>query len=176
VSRRHARVVQAGGEVRIEDLDSANGTFVNGQSIRSAALHDGDKIQMGSTTILKVSYANELEENLQQKMQDAAIYDGLTKGCTKRHFLHRLEMEVAYAKRHGAPLSLLLLDVDYFKLVNDGLGHLAGNHVLATLAQIVRSTIRTEDLFARYGGEEFAVLCRGTRIDNALAIAERLRA
>jgi two-component system cell cycle response regulator len=176
VSRRHARIVQAGAELRIEDLDSANGTLVNGHPIRSAVLHDGDKIQMGSTTILKFSYADELEENFQQKMQDAAIYDGLTKACNKRQFLHQLKIEVAYAKRHATPLSLLMLDVDHFKQVNDRHGHPAGDYVLATLAQIVRSTVRTEDLFARVGGEEFAILCRGTSSESASILAERVRA
>jgi diguanylate cyclase (GGDEF)-like protein len=176
VSRHHARIVQDQGELVIEDLKSANGTLLNGDRIRRAVLRDGDKIQVGSTTILKFTHADELEENFQRKMHDAALYDGLTKALNKRHFLHRLGTEVAYAKRHGAPLSLLMLDVDLFKEVNDRHGHLAGDYVLATLSQIVRSTIRTEDLFARYGGEEFAVLCRGTAIENALVLAERLRA
>jgi two-component system cell cycle response regulator len=176
VSRHHARITQRGGELCIEDLRSANGTFLNAERIRSAVLRDGDKIQMGSTTILKFTYADELEENFQKKMHDAALFDGLTQACNKRHFLHRLETEVAYARRHAAPLSLLMLDVDHFKQINDRHGHLAGDYALATLAQIVRSTVRTEDLFARYGGEEFAVLCRGTPVDSALVLAERLRA
>ena len=175
VSRHHARIVQRDGDLCIEDLESANGTLVNGNRVRSAILRDGDKIQVGSTTILKFTHADELEESFQQKMHDAALYDGLTKACNKRHFLHRLETEVAYAKRHAVPLSLLMLDADHFKQVNDRYGHLAGDYVLATLAQIVRSTIRTEDLFARYGGEEFAVLCRGTPTEKALVLAERLR-
>jgi diguanylate cyclase (GGDEF)-like protein len=175
VSRRHARIVQKDGELCIEDLDSANGTLLNNDPIRSAVLRDGDKIQMGSTTILKFTYADELEEKFQQGMHDAAVYDGLTKACNKRHFVHRLQIEASYAKRHGTPLSLLMFDVDHFKQVNDRHGHLAGDHVLETLAQIVRGTLRAEDLFVRYGGEEFAVLCRGVILDNAAALAERLR-
>jgi two-component system cell cycle response regulator len=124
----------------------------------------------------RFSYADELEENFQQKMHDAAIHDELTKACNKRQFLHQLNTEIAYAKRHATPLSLLMLDVDLFKQVNDRHGHLAGDYVLATLALIVRRTIRTEDLFARYGGEEFAILCRGITGGNALVLAERVRA
>jgi diguanylate cyclase (GGDEF)-like protein len=176
VSRHHARIFQSGGNLCIEDLDSVNGTLLNGHRIKGAVLRDGDKIQVGSTTILKFTYADELEEKFQQKMYDAALYDGPTKACKKAHFLNRLETEAAYAKRHRTPLSLLMLDVDHFKRVNDRHGHLAGDHVLMTLAQIVLGTIRAEDLFARYGGEEFAVLCRGTPIENALVLAERLRA
>lgn len=176
VSRRHARIVRAQGEVCLEDLGSANGTFLNGHRIRNAVLRDGDKIQMGSTTIIKFAYADELEERFQRTMYDAALHDGMTKAFNKGHFLHRLESEVAYAKRHGTPLSLLMLDVDHFKRINDLHGHPAGDNVLATLADVARGAIRTEDLFARYGGEEFAVLCRNTTIQRALVLAERLRA
>jgi diguanylate cyclase (GGDEF)-like protein len=176
VSRHHARIVEVQGELCVEDLQSANGTLLNGHRIRSAVLRDGDKIQMGSTTILKFTYADELEQNFQQKMYDAALHDGLTKAFNQRHFLDRLPIEVSFAKRHGTPLSLLMFDVDHFKQVNDNFGHPAGDYVLATLAHIVRRTLRAEDLFARYGGEEFAVLCRGATADNALKLAERLRA
>jgi diguanylate cyclase (GGDEF)-like protein len=68
-----------------------------------------------------------------------------------------------------------MLDIDHFKRINDSHGHPAGDHVLATLGQIVSSMLRVEDVFARFGGEEFAVLCRGADADNALALAERLR-
>jgi two-component system, cell cycle response regulator len=176
VSRRHARVVQEGSEVWIEDLDSANGTFVNEDRIVRRQLHDGDKIQMGSTTILKFTYGDELEESFQQKMYDAALHDGLTGAFNKRHFLDRVPAEIAYARRHRTPLTLLMFDVDHFKQVNDRYGHIAGDYVLAQIAQIVTGTLRAEDLFARYGGEEFAVLCRGVPIEKASVLAERIRA
>lgn len=176
VSRKHARVVQHNNQLWIEDLESANGTFVNEGRVDRHLLHDGDKIQMGSTTILKFTYGDELEENFQQKMYDAALHDGLTGAFNKRHFLDRLPTEVAFARRHRTPLSLLMFDVDHFKLVNDRHGHVAGDYVLATIAGIVRSTLRTEDLFARYGGEEFSVLCRNSTLEKASVLAERLRA
>lgn len=175
VSRRHARIVRTKGELCIEDLQSANGTLLNGQSVRNAVLRDGDKIQIGSSTVLKFTYSDELEETFLQTMQDAAVHDGLTGAFNKGHFLQQLETEAAYAKRHGAPLSLLMLDVDHFKRVNDSCGHPAGDYVLAALARIVQGAIGTEDLFARFGGEEFVVLCRGETADSALALAERLR-
>src|SRR5581483_5567723 len=160
VSRRHARIVQRAGEVWIEDLESANGTYVNEDRVNRQLLRDGDKIQMGSTTILKFTYGDELEEAFQQKMYDAALHDGLTGAFNKRHFLDRLPTEIAYARRHKTPLTLLMFDVDHFKQVNDKYGHVAGDYVLQTIASIVTGTLRAEDIFARYGGEEFAVLCR----------------
>src|SRR5580704_5826208 len=176
VSRRHAKIVQQDGEVWVEDMKSANGTLVNGQRVASGmVLQDGDKIQMGSTTILKFTYSDRLEENFQQKMIDAALHDGLTGAYNKRYLLERLPTEVAYAMRHKTPLSLLMVDVDHFKAINDKHGHPGGDYVLTTLAQIVFGALRTEDLFARYGGEEFAVLCRNVKIENASVLGNRLR-
>jgi diguanylate cyclase (GGDEF)-like protein len=176
ISRRHARLRVREGNVTLEDLESANGTFVNGSRIREAALRDGDNVHLGSDVILKFTFSDELEENFRQRMHAAAIYDPLTQACNRRHFVHQLESEISYARRHGTALSLLMLDIDHFKKINDSHGHLGGDYVLATLGQIVSATLRTEDLFARFGGEEFAVLCRGTTADEALMLAERLRA
>ena len=175
VSRRHARIVNVGGAISVEDLKSANGTLVNGRRVERRTLQDGDKIQVGSTTILKFTYADHFEEDFQHKMYAAALHDGLTKAYTKRYLLDRLPTEIAYARRHSSALSLLMLDVDHFKKVNDTHGHPAGDQVLVALASAIASTLRTEDLFARYGGEEFAVLCRGTPLDSAAILGERLR-
>jgi two-component system cell cycle response regulator len=175
ISRKHARVVQVGEKLYIEDLQSSNGTFVNGDPIKTAELHDGDKIRLGSTTVLKFSYQDHLDESFQQQMFDAAQRDALTKAYNKRFFLDRLETELAYARRHQQPLSVLMFDVDHFKRVNDTHGHLAGDAVLTRLARIAASTVRTEDVFARYGGEEFCVICRGVGLMNGGILAERLR-
>jgi len=176
ISRRHARIVQHGTDVFIEDLKSANGTAVNDEKVSpSRALHDGDKIRIGSATILKFTYHDDLEESFQQKMYEAALRDGLTKAFNKKHFLDRLESELAYAKRHRQPLSLVMLDVDHFKNINDTHGHLAGDYVLLRLAKLAMAQVRTEDVFARYGGEEFGVICRGVDASRISIFAERLR-
>jgi diguanylate cyclase (GGDEF)-like protein len=175
VSRRHARIVLVDGQLGIEDLESANGTLVNGEPVRRAILRDGDKIQVGSTTILKFTYSDELEEHFREKMLDAALRDGLTGAFNKGHFNQQLPIEIAYARRHATPLSMLMFDVDHFKKVNDTFGHPAGDYVLATLGEMVQGMTRTEDLFARVGGEEFAILCRGVGANQSLALGERLR-
>lgn len=176
ISRKHARIFQAGGEVLIEDMKSANGTVVNGVPVSMQLLKDGDKIRLGSTTILKFTYNDHLDESFQQQMYEAALRDGLTKAFNKKYFLDRLETEIAYARRHQAHLSLLMFDVDHFKRVNDSHGHLAGDYVLQRLAKVAAATVRTEDVFARYGGEEFGVICRGVTLASAGILAERLRA
>ena len=175
ISRRHCRILQIGGTVTLEDLGSANGTLVNGEMVQQHPLKEGDKIRLGSTTMLKFTYQDKLDESFQQQMIDAALRDGLTRAYNKKFFLDRLDTEFAYARRHKSTLSLVMFDVDHFKRINDNFGHLAGDAVLVHLARITMATIRTEDVLARYGGEEFAVICRGTPLLNAGVLAERLR-
>jgi diguanylate cyclase (GGDEF)-like protein len=175
ISRRHAEIVHEEGSILVRDLGSTNGTFCNGERITQHALRDGDKIQVGSTTILKFTFHDSLDETFQRQMYESALRDGLTKAFNKKYFVDRLESEFAYAVRHKTPLSLVMFDIDHFKKINDTHGHLAGDYALATLANAVQQTIRQEDVFARYGGEEFAVICRGVDIVGAAAFGERIR-
>jgi two-component system cell cycle response regulator len=82
---------------------------------------------------------------------------------------------VAHAKRHGAPLSLMLIDIDHFKKVNDTYGHPAGDRILRGVSAVVSPALRREDVFARFGGEEFAVLVRSADLSTAMDLAQRLR-
>ncbi|MFO7721082.1 MAG: diguanylate cyclase [Gillisia sp.] len=148
-------------------MKSRNGTLANGKLVRSHILQDGDKIQLGSTTILKFTYHDHLDESFQKQMYEAALRDGLTNAFNKKYFFDRVASELAYGLRHETPLSLLMMDLDHFKRLNDTYGHLAGDHVLQSMSRRVTSSIRTEDVFARYGGEEFALICRGIRLPNA---------
>ena len=175
ISRMHVKLTLDGTSVSIEDLGSSNGTLVNGERIHTVRLRDGDKIRLGETTILKFTYHDRLDESFQQKMYNAALRDPLTKAYNKKYFVDQLGTEIAYAKRHATPLSLVLFDLDHFKRINDTYGHVAGDMVLMELAELVQSMLRTEDVFARYGGEEFVVILRGTDLDAAGVLAERLR-
>jgi len=175
ISRRHAEIVHEGDTIVIRDLGSTNGTYCNGDKIGEHQLSDGDKIQVGSTTILKFTFHDSLDESFQRQMYESALRDGLTKIFNKKYFLDRLESEFAYAVRHRTPLSLVMFDIDHFKKINDTHGHLAGDYALSTLAKVVSDTIRQEDVFARYGGEEFAVICRGIDLTGAVAFGERIR-
>lgn len=175
ISRRHARLLRTETSVWVEDLKSTNGTFVNGEPIDQRELSDGDKIQVGTTTILKFSYHDELEEQFQRQMYDSALRDGLTGAFNKKYLLERLETEFSYSSRHETPLTLLIFDIDHFKELNDTYGHLAGDHVLSTLANHVSQSIRKEDVFARYGGEEFVLVSRGIGEEGAQRLAERIR-
>ncbi len=176
ISRQHARVYLSDASVLVEDLGSTNGTFVNGSRVGGrVSLTDGDKIQLGSTTILKFTYHDQLEEQFQKQMYESALRDGLTKLFNRRYFLDRLESEFAYMQRHQNPLALLLFDIDYFKRINDTYGHPAGDYVLTTLSAGLNRSVRAEDVFARYGGEEFVFLCRGINLSGGVHFAERMR-
>lgn len=111
----------------------------------------------------------------EERYRQLSITDSLTGLFNSRHFHERLQQEVVRCRRYGAPLSLLVLDIDDFKHVNDTWGHLEGDRVLTRLAGVIRSCLRTTDSGYRHGGEEFAVLLPETALDNACRVAERLR-
>ena len=176
ISRHHAKLWVETDKIMLEDLESRNGTFVNGSKISTpTALRDGDKIQIGATTVLKFAFQDGLDESFHENLLSSALRDPLTKLFNKRYFLDRLDSELKFARRHGAAVSLLLLDIDHFKQVNDTHGHLAGDAVLTNLASVLLRAVRNEDVVARFGGEELGIILRATPLDHALHLAERLR-
>ncbi len=175
VSREHAQVTgSSDGNPILEDLDSRNGTFVNGIQIQRQELKDGDKIQIGSISILKFSYQDDLERSFQQKLFERGTKDGLTETYNKKFFLDQLAGEYAHARRHKRHLSALFFDIDHFKSINDNFGHPAADFSLKELARVVHEMLRTSDLLARYGGDEFVVLMRDIDAGGALALAQRI--
>ncbi len=177
VSRAHARVVIEGDQAFIEDMSSRNGTFLGTERLTERReLNDGDKISLAGKAVLRFGFGDRLDESFQQQMYQSALRDGLTMAFNKRYFAERLESEYHFASRHRQPLSLLLMDLDNFKQINDEHGHVAGDHVLQTFAAAIMKTLRNEDVFARYGGEEFAVISRAIPQEHAMIVAERLRA
>src|SRR5579872_356839 len=175
ISREHAQLVVQGERVILEDMGSTNGTYCNGLKVDRKELVDGDKILVGSTTILKFTYHDNLDEIFQKQMYESALRDGLTRAFNKKYFTDRLESEFTFSTRHAAPLSLLLFDIDHFKRVNDTYGHQAGDHVLSELSNLMAGSLRVEDVFARCGGEEFGVICRGADAAQGQSVGERMR-
>lgn len=176
VSRRHAKVVvRSDGSVQLVDLNSTNGTYNNGARVDVQALQDGDRLQIGSATILKFSCRDSFDEELQKNLYDSATRDGLTRLHNKKFFAEALQKELAYCARHRMPLSLAKLDVDHLKRINDTYGYPAGDHVIARVGSRIASAIRAEDVLARFEGGSFALLLRQTDLGRAVALAERLR-
>jgi diguanylate cyclase (GGDEF)-like protein len=175
ISRLHAELRRYDDELYLlKDLDSTNGTFVNGVQVRSQALNDGDRIQIGSQTVLKFSRQDSLEEQVQEKLYHYATRDSLTQAHNKRFFQEQLARDFGHAQRHAQPLSVLLLDLDHFKKVNDTHGHLVGDLVLSELGSRLIGSLRSEDVLCRIGGEEFAIIARDTPGSNAHKFALRL--
>ena len=112
---------------------------------------------------------------LHQQLRHQALTDSLTGLANHRRFQERLDQELGDARRHGHPVALVLIDLDDFKAINDGHGHLVGDLVLQSVAAVVRGCCRAIDEPARYGGEELALLLPRTTGDEALAVAERVR-
>jgi diguanylate cyclase (GGDEF)-like protein len=112
---------------------------------------------------------------LHQIVERQALVDGLTGIANRRHCEDALSAEIARADRLVIPLTLVLADLDDFKLINDRHGHAVGDDVLREFASVLRSTVRESDLAGRWGGEEFLVLLTGTEADGALHLAERVR-
>ena len=118
---------------------------------------------------------NELQK-ANQELQQVARHDSLTGVSNRRLFDAELEAECERANRGGIPLSLLMIDVDHFKLFNDIMGHQPGDECLTRIAQTIQSTLRRPgDMIARYGGEEFAVILPVTNLEGAIDLAEDIR-
>jgi diguanylate cyclase (GGDEF)-like protein len=177
ISRKHARIIEAPNGWAIEDLGSRNGTFVNGGRLTGPhALVEGDKIEFGAGIVLRFALFDDLDESYHRTMYESSLRDGLTRAFNRKYFDERLDQEFAYALRHASALSLLMIDIDHFKVVNDEHGHPAGDAVLVQFAAHMQKIIRAEDVFARYGGEEFVILSRGIELEAARAFGERIRA
>jgi diguanylate cyclase (GGDEF)-like protein len=175
ISRKHARVRIDGDRAWIEDLGSRNGTYLNGTRVTGQVeLADGDKVQVGRATVLRFGMQDALDESFHENLVSSALRDSLTKLYNKRYLLERLDSELKFALRHESALSILMIDLDHFKMLNDEHGHLGGDAVLAELAIVLARAVRNEDVVARFGGEEIVVILRATGPEPALHTAERL--
>ena len=125
--------------------------------------------------ILSLGLVVMTKERADERNRVLAMQDELTGLTNRRSILGTLEQQLAMARRNGQPLSLLMLDLDHFKRVNDSFGHLAGDAVLRQVAAGIASRLRAQDVAGRYGGEEFLVILPGTTVDGAVQLAEELR-
>jgi len=179
-SRCHAKIAwipspETGDrECFVYDLGSTNGTFANNRRVSSAELKDGDKIRIGRT-VLKFVMSDEVDERFHRTIREMITFDDLTGLLTKRSLYNELERELSRSSRYKHPLSVLMMDLDHFKNVNDTHGHQAGSHVLAEVGRIIRETIREPDLAGRYGGEEFIASLPETDKERAMMAANRVR-
>jgi diguanylate cyclase (GGDEF)-like protein len=173
VSRRHARVQPGIDGYYAVDLQSTNGTYVNDVPASMCKLKDGDYLRVGNC-IYRFLTGGNVESEYHEEIYRLTIIDALTDIHNKRYFMEFLDRELARSSRYDRPLSLVMIDIDRFRAINEELGHLGGDFTLRELSARIKGSIRKEELFARYGGEEFAVVLPETPCLGAANLGERL--
>jgi diguanylate cyclase (GGDEF)-like protein len=182
-SRLHAKLQYANAtrpkdqpECYIEDLKSSNGTEVNGQPIHGRVrLRPLDRIQIGST-LLGFVVKDENEVRMQETFFEFATRDSLTGLNNRRQFMSQIGQHLQLANRRNRPVSLIIIDADRFKGINDKYGHETGDCALMHIGRIITECCRAEELAARWGGEEFIILLPDCDAVAAKTAAERIRA
>lgn len=180
VSRQHARinaVSDAESETTdyiLTDLSSRSGTLLNGQNISQEILQNGDKIAIGDH-ILRFELLDEIDREYHQQIHRLLSHDDLTGLLSSRSFFSELRREAARAKDKRRPFCVLMMDIDYFKAVNDTYGHLTGSKTLEEIGVCIMTILRSGDAAARFGGEEFAAFLLDAELSQGLIAAERIR-
>jgi len=141
-------------------------------TVNNSFLYNKKNVKTGQ--MLSFVDITELAEAMSQ-LSELAFVDSLTGAYTRRFFDKHAKLEIERAKRYAHPIALILMDLDHFKSVNDRYGHLAGDKVLISVANICHDVIRENDIFCRYGGEEFMLLLPETDVASAKSLAERIR-
>ncbi len=181
-SRMHAKIQMIEsptGQLQywLTDLGSTNGTLLNGLPLvfeKEVLLQEGDKFSIGRH-IFKFSQLDQIDEEFHRRITELIMHDDLTGLLTRKSFGIELDREMARSTRYGHPFSVLMMDIDFFKRVNDTYGHLVGSQALCEVANVLRQTLRDSDVAGRYGGEEFIALLPETDHQRAHEAAERIR-
>lgn len=164
---RHNRPVTGG-----VDSMRQNCTFL---PVKIAGHHPIEHVCITLFDVTDTSIYQGMLHNALKSLADVSNRDGLTGVYNRRYLEASIAQEFARCQRYGPPMSVILLDIDFFKKVNDQRGHQAGDEVLKIVAQRLGGCLRDSDMLARYGGEEFAIILPETELTGALSVAERLR-
>jgi len=180
VSRRHACVdtiydaQTKATEYVLTDLTSRNGTLLNGQKVKKETLQHGDKITVGEH-ILRFEMLDEIDREYQRQIRRLLSHDDLTGLLSSRSFFSELRREAERAKLEKRIFCVLMMDIDFFKNVNDTYGHLTGSKTIEEIGQCITQSLRSGDAAARFGGEEFAAFLLDAELAQGLVAAERIR-
>ncbi len=181
-SRRHVRILYPNSyrsleypECYVEDMESRNGTELNGTPLKvRTRLGERDRILIG-TTLLGFFLRDEGEAEHDHLLYEMATRDALTNLDNRHQFKTHLLHHIERARRDARPISMLVIDADRFKRVNDTRGHDIGDRALVHIARMIQSCCRVTEIIARWGGEEFVVLLPETGYEGAMRVAERIR-
>lgn len=179
ISRKHLKIsdLKVAGEkfeITVEDMNSTNGTTINGRRIQKSVCLLEETIGLGETILL---FRVEDIANIQNPANPLQMVarDPLTGIFNRRAFEQVLKHTHNQARKNQKSYCMMMLDLDHFKEINDNYGHAAGDEVLKRVAQTLTKEIRGSDIVARYGGEEFVVLLPGNGIFDGYIAAERIR-
>jgi len=174
ISRQHFSVSCCNDTFRIEDLHSTNGTYIEGKKLDTLSIPAGCLIQAGKTVFCP-AFKTDAEINSEKELFQSAVSDSLTGIANQKWFRKRANEEFQFAKSKGLPLSIAMIDIDFFKKINDTYGHPSGDSVIKEIVEIVKKECRDDDKLGRYGGEEFILLLKGIDGDNAQRVCGRIR-
>ncbi len=158
--------------IPLKSLTNGVSRVVGGNIDVSVKIRRND--ELGIVTGMFNQMVSQLKEN-QASLEQLATTDSLTKLANRKRIMEALATNFEYYQRYSSEFSVLMIDIDYFKAVNDNYGHLTGDAVLVQLAQILKESLRIVDSAGRYGGEEFLVILGQTDIDEGMQTAERIR-
>ena len=170
-------VLVCGGAIQLMRFVTAS-LYPAGDNVMDASAQNVTYLAAFAFVIVLMAISQVLlaTERLRSELEHAASHDSLTDAFTRRYMKEALQRELARCLRHNRYMSVLLLDIDHFKKVNDTLGHQEGDRVLTDLVANIKALLRGADLLGRFGGEEFVVLLPETPVDVAQMVAERVRA
>ncbi len=175
ISRRHAQVVVESGLHFLKDLDSTNGTLLNGLPVTDdEILRNGDKIALGRT-VIKFTLVDPAEATCLERMATLAGTDPLTGLMAKHRFDAMLTESFDVAQADGSGLSVLMMDMDGLKAINTAHGHPVGAHTIAEVGRLIGRIIGLHGEACRFGGDEFSALLPGSPLGVGMRIAERIR-
>jgi diguanylate cyclase (GGDEF)-like protein len=158
----------------VRDIGSTNGCYVNGDLTQRQVLKSGDKVTIGDT-VIRIDCNDDVEEGYRSKLFNIASTDALTGLYSRRYILNELEKQYKIAKRNNRLFSILVLDIDDFKYINDTHGHSAGDEFLKKIAFTINDSLREQDICGRIGGEEFLIVLPETDIEGGFILADRIR-
>ena len=180
ISRGHAKVLveetdeERAPNVVLIDLGSTNGIRVNEEKVTEATLQEGDKVGMGDT-ILRFNHQDVIDLRYQSQIKSLRNIDNLTRLLTKRAFDIKFEHALNHAANHRQKISVLMMDLDHFKKVNDEHDHLLGSFVLHEVGKIIKQVLDPHGVSGRYGGEEFVTFLPAPETSRGGELAEELR-
>lgn len=173
IADHHAEVIREGSDYFLVDMGSIGGTYVNNSRVLQHHLTDGDLIRIGESKF-KFLTADSPELEYHKRLLQRAVRDGLTGAYNKSFMLAFLQRELNRCNLHDRPLCVLMMDIDYFKQINDTYGHQAGDEVLCEFTSRISPLLDADDILARYGGEEFAVVMCENDLKDAFELGNRI--